>query len=238
MARLSHYAVSGQPQHVIQRGSSRLALFAADADYRCFIDCLKSACQRYGCRIHAHVLMPDHVHLLITPESKLGIGKVIQSVGRRYVQYFNFNGAYGRTGTLWEGRYKATLIDTESYLLTCYRYIDLNPVRACLVEHPVQYRWSSYRANALGEADQLVTPHAQYLDLGADSPIHQTAYRDILKDEIGDCTLRDIRQATNKGWALGDTRFYNAIANLLNRRAQPLTKGGDRRSQAYREREL
>ncbi len=233
MARLPRYAVPGQPQHVIQRGNNRSVLFAADTDHRIFLDCLKTACEHYGCQVHAYVLMTNHVHLLMTPENKTGIGKVMQSVGRRYVQYFNFT--YGRTGTLWEGRYKATLIDTEPYLLTCYRYIELNPVRAALVEHPCQYRWSSYCANSLGQPDPLIAPHWQYLALGSSAAERQSAYRALFGNDIDDQTLREIREATNKGWALSSGRFDVDISILLNRRTRPLPKGGDRRSQAYRE---
>jgi putative transposase len=143
MARLPRYTLPGQPQHVILRGNNRSIIFAADEDYRFFLDCLGDAATRHGCVIHAYVLMTNHVHLLITPEHEGSIGKALQSVGRRYVQYFNYT--YQRTGTLWEGRYKATLIDSESYLLTCYRYIELNPVRADMVPHPRDYLWSSYR---------------------------------------------------------------------------------------------
>jgi putative transposase len=148
MPRLPRYVLPGQPQHVIQRGNNRSPLFNVEADYACFLHYMQDACRRHGCHVHAYVLMTNHIHLLITPESKDGLSKVMQSVGRRYVQYFNTS--YQRTGTLWEGRYKATIVDSESYLLTCYRYIELNPVRAKLVGHPAEYRWSSYHANALG----------------------------------------------------------------------------------------
>lgn len=235
MARLPRYAVSGQPQHVIQRSTDCSALFAADTDYCFFLDCLKTACDRYGCHVHAYVLMTNHVHLLMTPKLEVGIGKVMQSVGRRYVRHFNL--IHRRTGTLWEGRYKATLVDTERYLLTCYRYIELNPVRAGLVEHPSQYRWSSYCANALGQPDPLVTVHELYRGLGTDSESRQLSYRELFLEQIDDFTLCDIRSATNKGWALGNDRFRGDISRLLNRRARPLPKGGDRRSQAYQDRE-
>lgn len=236
MARLPRYAVSGQPQHVIQRSTNCSALFAADADYCFFLDCLKTACDRYGCHVHAYVLMTNHAHLLMTPKLEVGIGKVMQSVGRRYVRHFNL--IYQRTGTLWEGRYKATLVDTERYLLTCYRYIELNPVRAGLVEHPSQYRWSSYCTNALGQPDPLVTAHARYRDLGTEPATQQAAYRLLFRDQIDDSTLSYIRNATNKGWALGNDRFHESIADLLNRRARPLPKGGDRRSHAFLGREV
>lgn len=163
MARQPRYVLPGQPQHVIQRGNNRDVIFVAEADYRFYLDKLKDACDRMGCEVHAYVLMTNHVHLLMTPYEENSLGRVMQSLGRRYVQYFNYR--YRRTGTLWEGRYRATLIDAESYLLTCYRYIELNPVRAGMVSHPGDYPWSSYRSNALGQRFFLpdigrITSHA------------------------------------------------------------------------------
>ena len=155
-------------------------------------------------------------------------------LGRYYVQYFNH--VYQRTGTLWEGRYKATLIDSERYLLTCYRYIELNPVRARdMVNHPSEYPWSSYRYNALGQADANVAPHAEYLRLGGLPEERQKAYRALFKTRIADKTLAEIREATNKAWVLGGGHFKERIEQQLNRRAGPLAKGGDRKSPAYRE---
>ena len=155
MARLPRYVLPGQPQHVIQRGNNREPTFAEPADYVFYLQKLKIACDQQGGVIHAYVLMTNHVHLLITPTRKVGIGKVMQSLGRYYVQYFNY--VYNRTGTLWEGRYKATLLNSEDYLLTCMRYIELNPVRAGMVDHPAAYPYSSYAANARGATDPLVT---------------------------------------------------------------------------------
>jgi putative transposase len=223
MARLPRYNLPGQPQHVILRGINRNIIFAADDDYRFFVDCLEDAATRHGCAIHAYVLMTNHVHLLMTPERDNSIGKALQSVGRRYVQYFN--DSYQRTGTLWEGRYKATLIDSENYLLTCYRYIELNPVRADIVAHPRDYAWSSYRWHAQGEPDKLVTDHALYLALGKNRPKRQAAYRALFKSHIGEATLTAIREATNKSWVLGTGRFHEEIAAAVNRRVAPLPKG-------------
>ena len=149
MPRQLRYNLPGIPQHVIQRGNNRQATFFSDEDYMRYLADLKSACDQHQCEVHAYVLMTNHVHLLMTPHNGDGIAKTMQSLGRRYVVYINQT--YRRTGTLWEGRYKAALIDSENYLLTCYRYIELNPVRAeGMVDHPGKYRWSSYRANALG----------------------------------------------------------------------------------------
>lgn len=235
MPRLPRYVLPGHPQHVIQRGNNRNPIFVGENDYIRFREELSDACQRYQCLVHAYVLMANHVHLIVTPGQENSIAKVLQSVGRRYVQYFNC--AYRRTGTLWEGRYKATLIDTERYLLTCYRYIELNPVRANMAAHPAEYRWSSYRSNALGQADPLLTPHAEYLALGNDPPKRQGAYRALFDLHLDSHTLTEIREATQKGWALGDERFKDDVERLLDRRTRPLPRGGDHRSIAFRKNE-
>ena len=233
MPRLPRYVLPGHPQHVIQRGNNRCPIFIADEDYGCFRHFLLEACQRHQCLIHAYVLMTNHMHLIMTPRKEDGISKVLQSVGRRYVQYFNIT--YQRTGTLWEGRYKATLIDSEAYLLTCYRYIELNPVRANMVSHPGEYPWSSYPANALGKNDTLVTPHDLYLSLGRLPHQRQAAYRDLFHTHIDKKTLKEIRHATQKGWALGNDRFKDEVEQILQRRTRPLSRGGDHRSVAFRE---
>ncbi len=209
----------GQPQHVIQRGNNRDVIFVGDGDYRFYLEKLGDACQRHDCDLHAYVLMTNHVHLLITPHTEQGLGKVLQSVGRYYVQYFNYT--YDRTGTLWEGRYKATLLDSEAYLLTCYRYIELNPVRAGMVDHPADYPWSSYRYNALGEPDDRVTPHSLYRRLGRSAADRHSAYRQLFKHRIAERTLEDIREATNKAWVLGNDRFRAKIERLADRQAAP-----------------
>lgn len=220
MARLPRYVLPEQPQHVIQRGNNRCPIFASAADYKFFHDCLTNACVRHRCHVHAYVFMTNHVHMLMTPETAQGIGRTMQSVGRRYVRYFNDR--YRRTGTLWEGRYRATLIDSQSYLLRCYRYIELNPVRAGQANHPADYQWSSYRANALGRRDALVMPHAEYAALGANDTDRRSAYRALFLDIIDEATLCHIRESTHKGWALGDDRFRVEISKLLNRRAYPV----------------
>ena len=208
------------PHHVIQRGNNRSTLFAIQADFRFFRDYLVRACEQHGCRVHAYAFMTNHVHLLMTPSSERAIGKVMQSVGRRYVAYFNAK--YQRTGTLWEGRYRATLVETEPYLFACYQYIELNPVRAGLVVRPSDYRWSSHRANALGARDPLVTPHETYSGLGVDARAQCAAYRSLFDTPVAEPTLGAIRDATNRGWALGSKRFRDEIAALLRRRTLPL----------------
>jgi len=224
MTRQPRFIVPGQPLHVIQRGNNRSAIFVAEADYAVFREWVALACNRRGCLVHAYVFMTNHVHLLMTPATADGTGAVMQSVGRRYVHYFNRK--YGRTGTLWEGRYRATLIDSEQYLLTCYRYIELNPVRAGLVANPGQYRWSSYGANALGLYDPLVAPHALFRALGYDDESRMAAYRALFHDGLDVRTMSAIRDATNKAWALG--HVPEVAARCLNRRARPLVRGRKR----------
>jgi putative transposase len=235
MARLPRFVLPGQPQHVIQRGNNRQAIFCAESDYHFYLEKLYEAAQKHRCDIHAYVLMTNHVHLLVTPDSEEGIGKMMQMIGRYYVQYFNY--CYKRTGTLWEGRYKATVIDTEQYLLTCMRYIELNPVRAKgMVDHPSDYPWSSYRCNAQGEADRLVTPHREYKRLGTTDEQRKAAYRQLFRSRIADMTLEAIREATNKAWVLGSVSFKHSIGKKLNRPAVSHGRGGDRKSKAYRQR--
>lgn len=232
MARLPRFVLPGQPQHVIVRGNNRSEIFCADADYRFYLEKLQLACARHGCDVHAYVLMTNHVHLLVAPHEEQSLGKALQMLGRYYVQYYNH--CYQRTGTLWEGRYKATLIDSESYLLTCMRYIELNPVRAGMVGHPSEHPWSSYRHNALGQPDELVTPHPEYQRLGRTDEARQAAYRQLFKHHIAESSIAEIREATNKAWVLGNDRFKRRIQQQLERRVEPSARGGDRKSAQFR----
>jgi putative transposase len=231
MARQPRYVLPGQPQHVIQRGNNRDVIFVAEPDYRFYLEKLKNACDNIGCEVHAYVLMTNHVHLLMTPHEEDSLSRVMQSLGRRYVQYYNCR--HRRTGTLWEGRYRATLVDAESYLLTCYRYIELNPVRAGMVSDPAEYPWSSYRRNALGQPDMLVSEHTLYRGLGASDEERRHYYRTLFDHCMGKDTLDTIREATNKAWVLGNDRFRARIGDLVNRQTAPKTRGGDRKSVDY-----
>ncbi len=232
MARLPRFVLPGQPQHVIVRGNNRSEIFRATADYRFYLEKLQRACARHACAIHAYVLMTNHVHLLATPQEEHSLSKILQRLGRYYVPYYNYS--YQRTGTLWEGRYKATLIDSEAYLLTCMRYIELNPVRAGRVEHPSEYPWSSYPCNALGQPAAWVKPHPEYLRLGRTAEARQAAYRQLFKHRLAESSLAEIREATNKAWALGNDRFKRRIQKQLARRVQPSAKGGDRKSERFK----
>ena len=223
MARQPRFFVAGETQHVIQRGNNRMPIFCGESDYRFFMDCLVKACDVHGVSIHAYVLMTNHLHLLCTPSHQLSLPKTLQSVGRRYVQFFN--SAFRRTGTLWEGRYRASVVHSERYLLTCMRYIEMNPVRAGMVEHPPDYPWSSHRANACALPDPLITAHELYSRLGRSLMERQAAYRALFRLQLSAMDLQTIREATNKNWALGDERFKQQMAELSGRQATPKRPG-------------
>jgi len=232
MARLPRFVIPDQPQHVIVRGNNRCEIFCADTDYHYYLEKLQQSCDKHACQLHAYVLMTNHVHLLVTPQEEQSISNTMQMLGRYYVQYYNYS--YQRTGTLWEGRYKATLIDSEAYFLTCMRYIELNPVRAGMVEHPSEYPWSSYHCNAQGQVNKLLTPHLEYRRLGKSDEDQQTAYRQLFNSHIPESSLSEIREATNKAWVLGNDQFKQRIQLQLKRRVEPNAKGGDRKSEEFR----
>src|SRR5210317_680022 len=164
MPRRARLSIAGIPWHIIQRGNNRSACFYADEDYHRYLATLREQAEKHGCRVHAYVLMTNHVHLLITPERKDSAALLMKHLGQRYVQYINRT--YKRSGTLWEGRFRSCLAQSEGYALACYRYIELNPVRANMVSHPRNYPWSSYRINAEGKKNDLIVPNEQYLRLG------------------------------------------------------------------------
>ena len=223
MARLGRYFVADRLLHVIQRGSDRQDIFFEDENYLRYRAWLAEAAEDYGCAVHSYVLMPDHVHILATPEKKDSLPRLMQSLGRRYVRYVNFE--KGWTGTLWEGRYRAAPIDSDEYFLGCCRYIELNPVRAGLVDHPRDYRWSSYPAHALGKPDALVSDHPLFRRLGRSIAERQKAYRALCRRKLDETFVDDLRAATNGGWALGDKDFQRQIAKAAKRRVAPLPKG-------------
>jgi putative transposase len=219
MARRPRLELPGIPLHVIQRGNNRAACFVADGDRRLYLRCLSDAACRHRCAIHAYVLMSNHVHLLATPSAVGAIAAMMQDVGRRYVRLFNQ--IHDRSGTLWEGRYKSSLIDSESYLLTCHRYIEMNPVRAGLVERPLQYRWSSHAHYALDVKNALITRHALFDELTGGRDGFLAQFRDEIKPEV----MARIRVTANKGWALGSESFLDRIEGLLGRSARPPKRG-------------
>lgn len=228
MPRQPRYFLPGFPQHVIARGVDRGAVFFEPDDYDLYLEVLRHAADSHGCEVHAYVLMTNHVHLLLTPQCARGICRVFQSIGRRYVQ--TINRKYGRTGTLWEGRYRASIIDSATHLLTCYRYVELNPVRASMVSTPDLYPYSSYGFNALGKTDTLVTPHAEYLGLAGDPETRQAHYRRLVEHAIGENELRMIRERANASQVLGDDRFRDQIEAMLGRSVRPGRAGRPRRT--------
>jgi len=229
MARLKRVYLENVPQHIIHRGNNRQACFSCEADFIAYIGWLKEYANKYEVAIHAWVLMTNHVHLLCTPKKSDGISSMMQSIGRQYVRYFNYT--YQRTGTLWEGRYKSCLVQSEEYLLHLYRYIELNPVRANMVNEPSEYSWSSYQINALGKESSLCSPHRLYLALGLDKKACEIAYRGLFKAHVDGKLLEDIRQSVNKGMALGNERFKEDIERLIARR---VTVGKRGRPQGWR----
>lgn len=216
MPRRTRLALPGVPLHLIQRGNNRQAYFFADEDYRIYLDWLGQYAEKAGCHIHAYVLMTNHVHLLISAARTESPGLMMKALGQRYVQYVNR--VYQRSGTLWEGRYRSCPVQEDAYLLACQRHIELNPVRAGMVAHPAEYRWSSYRANAQGEADALIRPHPIFTALGADGASRQVAYRELFRHELAPGLVDDIRKATNGNFLLGDTRFAASVEATLGRR--------------------
>jgi len=218
MPRKPRFNLSGIPQHVIQRGNNRNPCFFAEEDYSRYIDDLQKVAEKHCCRVHAYILMTNHVHLLVTPMVEYGISQMMQSLGRRYVYYINK--LYKRTGTLWEGRYKSSLVDSDRYLLTCMRYIELNPIRANMVGHPGEYKWSSYHANAQGKTDSLIESHPIYNQLGSSVEIRQQTYRELFRHHIDNETLHDIRDALNHELVLGRSYFKDKIEEMTERQTR------------------
>jgi putative transposase len=216
MPRRPRINLAGHPQHVVQRGHNREACFFADEDYLFYLHWLREGAKKYACDIHAYALMTNHVHLLVTAHRPDAISRLMQSLGRRYAQYANR--VYKRSGSVWEGRFKSSLIQAEEYLLTCYRYIELNPVRADMVRDPGEYRWSSYRWHGLGAGNELITDHPLYMALGLDETERRAAYRALFRAHLDEEALDEIRKASNRSLPLGSERFKEQVEAALGRR--------------------
>ena len=223
MPRRPRTHVDGVPLHIVQRGHNRQPCFFAEEDYRAYLHWLGEALRKEKCILHAYALMTNHVHLLLTPGNAESVPKLIIALGRRYVQYINKT--YRRTGTLWDSRYKSSLIEAETYLLACQRYVELNPVRAAMVDDPSQYRWSSYRCNALGQPDALVTPHRLYHGLGESDEERRSAYRALFRAQLDRDAISDIRLALNQNQPLGGERFYQYIEQMTGQRREARPRG-------------
>jgi putative transposase len=216
MSGLPRFQLPSVPQHIILWGNNREDCFFEQADYTYYLELLREAADRYGCRIHAYVLMTNHIHLLMTPCFEDAVSSMMQSAGCRYVEYVNRN--HGRTDGLWEGRYRASLIESEDYLLACYRYIELNPVRAMMVKHPGHYHWSSYHANALGEWSGLVIPHQEYLRLGSSREQRMTVYSELVQEPLDQQITDEIRAAVNQELVTGRNAYKQNVAMACGRR--------------------
>lgn len=219
MPRRPRFDEPGVPQHVIQRGNNRMPMFTATEEYEAFARWLGTAVRRYDCHVHAYVFMTNHVHFLMTPFHHGAMGRVMQMVGRLYVRYFNER--HGRTGTLWEGRYRSTPVDTDRYFMACHRYIELNPVRAGLTNRPADYRWSSHTANAFGAQDLLVSPHPLYLSLAGSPNERRVAYRALFRSAIEADMMQRIRSSIHAEWPLGSDAYRLKVGMRLDRQTSP-----------------
>jgi len=214
------------PMHVVQRGHNRQECFRADADCQFYLAQLEDLAAEFGCAVHAYVLMTNHAHILVTPETSDGLSAMMKRLAQRHAQ--RFNRRYDRTGTLWEGRYRSSIVESDTYLLACYRYIEMNPVRAMMVEHPVDYRWSSHRANAYGEEDRILVPHPTYVGLGASPQMWRDAYRRLFAVAASPAEIEAIRHAARTNSVLGRREFVAQVERMTGRRVTPQVKGRPR----------
>lgn len=223
MARLPRLVVPHQLHHIVQIGNDRQAIFRDADDYAAFLTWLREAARQFKVAIHTYVLMPDHLHLLGSPADGTGLGRMMQWIGRHYVPYFNAK--YQRSGTLWQGRYKATVIEAERYFLACSHYIELNPVRAGLAASPADYPWSSYSHHAGIKPDPLITDHPMYWALGNTPFDREASYRASMEQGVGQRDVDALTEATLKGWPLGSDVFKARLAKQANRRVSPKKRG-------------
>jgi putative transposase len=216
MARLSRLAVSGCVHHVLQRGIEHRPIFRDESDLRRMLAVLGEVCREHGLALHAYVLMPDHFHLVLTPAAADAMSRAMQSLGRRYVRWFNQR--HGRAGPLWEGRFRATVLEPERYLIDSMRYVECNPVRAHLVSDATTYPWSSMQHHLGLRVDPLVVDHAQFWALGNTPFERQAAYARLSSTPLDERSLERIRDATLRGWPLGSGEFLAALGRKTSRR--------------------
>ncbi len=216
MARLARLTLPGLPHHVIQRGNNRQPIFIDDADRHMMLDLWRDNAARFGVALHAYVLMDNHFHLLATPQTSDGIPLMMQAIGRRYVRYFNDR--HQRSGTLWEGRYRSTVIQTDRYLLACMVYIDLNPVRAGMVEQAQDYPWSSHQHYVGTRQDKLITPHPLAWALGNTPFAREAGYAELVHAGLSADQQGALTTSTLNGWALGDGEFLTELQKNTTRR--------------------
>lgn len=216
MPRRPRIVFNNSTVHLVQRGNNRSACFFADEDYTFYLDQLALACKTHAIDLHAYVLMSNHVHLLLSAADGQAPSRMMKQLGQRYVQYINRT--YRRSGTLWEGRFRSCILGEENYVMGCYRYIELNPVRAGTVEHPGDYRWSSYHANALDESSPLLVPHPFMQALGVNELEKKNAYRELFSHHLDNGLMDEIRSTTNGNLVLGSERFQRQIGDALKLR--------------------
>lgn len=223
MARLPRLSVAGYPHHIIQRGNNRQAIFASPQDYEFLLELLEEAAKKFSVAVHAYVLMGNHFHLLATPETSDGVPQMMQAIGRRYVR--RFNDAHGRTGTLWEGRYKSTLIQSDRYLLACMVYIDLNPVRAGMAAQARDYPWSSHGSYVGLQPSRLITPHPLCWALGNTPFAREVAYAKLVQAGLEKSEEEALTQSALHGWALGEPDFVAELQKKTGRRVSKASPG-------------
>jgi putative transposase len=219
MPRPSRLILPGVAVHVVQRGNNRVACFRHESDYLMYLANLRQLAEKYDCAVHAYCLMTNHVHLLMTPGAAGACTGLMRDLGQRYVQYFNRR--HERTGTLWEGRFRSCIAESAQYVLGCYRYIELNAVRAGMVDHPTGYLWSSYAVNSGMRADPLITPHAEFTALAADPDSRHAAYRGLFEQRLEPLLQKAIRDATNAGYPLASEAFKAVVLAPLGHRTEP-----------------
>jgi len=232
MARLPQLVIPNQPLHIMHRGNNRQDIFNSEDDMLRIKDDIAHGLKKSGCSLHAYVIMTNHLHLLITPESKNQLAVFMQAMANRYVRYFN--ALHNRTGTLWEGRFKSCLVDSDSYLFSLYKYIEMNPVKAAMVSNVSEYPWSSYPRNALGENDKLVTEHLLYTDLSNHADTRPARYKEMFDQLDISKQYKHITKATLAGEAYGSDGFHKEISKQVDRTTKLTTHGGDRKSDAYK----
>jgi putative transposase len=229
MARSPRITIPTLPHHIVQRGNNRQAVFFDEDDYRFYLECLRQAKEKCSCRIYAYVLMTNHVHVLVEPTWERDLGRFMQSVGRRYVR--RINAKYGRSGTLWEGRFKSAVVSRDEYLIVCSRYIEWNPVRAGIVKHPRDYRWSSYQHRALGSTDGLLDQDPWYAGLGGSATERQKAYEAWVAAEIREGEWDTVRAATQRGRVIAREEFQKQVEVRVGRRLVGETRGRRKKKQ-------
>jgi putative transposase len=219
MPRSLRLILPGVAVHIVQRGNNRAACFRSDNDYLVYLAHLRQLSEKYGCAVHAYCLMTNHVHLLLTPAAAGACTGLMRDLGQRYVQYFN--GRHERSGTLWEGRFRSCIAESARYVLGCYRYIELNPVRAGMVDHPTGYLWSSYAVNSGMRSDPLITPHPEYVAIATEPGSRYSAYRGLFDERLDPALQQAIRDATNVGYPLASDVFKAAVLAPLGWKMEP-----------------